>query len=777
MIVVSRALRQRDKAIWGIGLALVSLGAPAAPDDAAAPAAAATDEVIVEAARDRDAKAGVPSTQATVTREDLTATVNLFDVEDALKYLPGIEVRKRYVGDRSSPLGSRTSGGIGLSARGLVYADGLLLANLLGNDNNDYTPRWGMVGPEEVERIDVLYGPYSALYAGNSMGAVVKMITRMPTGAEGHAKAQYFSQQFSAYSTDDTFDGQQYSLSLGDRVGPVAAWLALNHVSSISQPIAFAAVTSAATTGAATTTGALGETDQYDVQRYITGATSIDDTRQDTAKLKLSYDISDQVRALYTFGYWHNHSEIGYSSYLRDAAGATVLSGNVDVGGGKRIAVAASSFGLQAQALDHTLHGLELAGDHGLFTWRITGSDYAYRNDARRKQNASTGAGGTLTAFDGTGWQTLDTIGTWGNADQPLGHHISIGTHNDAYVLDTTVLNMDDWATSATGTRASAFGGRTRTSALFVQDAWGFAPGWIATVGVRAEHWVADQGRVSGASATQLFAGRSGSYTSPKLALQWQTPSAWKLSLATGVAYRLPTVAELFQGTIPNSQNTVTYNNPNLKPEHVESANFDAERQFHTDYGSGWLRATAFYERNRNALLKQPIPSTDPLYTTATGATTTYWSNIDEVKSKGAELAWHINNALTRGLDVDGSVTFAHSLITQNSAQPSVEGSWQNRVPKWRARMVVAYRPTADWSVSAGGRYSGLQRNGYPNADIRPNTYLGFAPYLVFDARATWKPIKSVTVAAGLDNVTNRLYYQFHPYPGRTFNLELRYDY
>lgn len=49
------------------------------------PAADTTDEVIVEVARHRDAKAGVPSTQATVTGEDLTATVNLFDVEDALK--------------------------------------------------------------------------------------------------------------------------------------------------------------------------------------------------------------------------------------------------------------------------------------------------------------------------------------------------------------------------------------------------------------------------------------------------------------------------------------------------------------------------------------------------------------------------------------------------------------------------------------------------------------------------------------------------------------------
>lgn len=758
-------------------LVALPLAARASPDAAMQPASDAKEEVRVEASRDRDAEAGVPATQASVTREELTAAVNLYDVEDALKYLPGIEVRKRYVGDRSSPLGSRTSGGIGLSARGLVYADGLLLANLLGNDNNDYTPRWGMVAPEEIDRIDVLYGPYSALYPGNSMGAVVKMVTHMPDRFEAHAKVQYFSQQFAAYATDDRYGGRQYDAVLGDRFGPVSAWLSLNHLSSLGQPIAFATVTSAATTGTATNTGAIGETDQYGVQRYITGATAIDDTRQDTGKLKLSYDFGDGLRALYTLGYWHNRSDIGYESYLRDASGATILSGTVDVGSGKRITVPASSFGLQAQALDHLLHGLELGRDAGNFSWRVTGSAYDYLTDVRRKQNAYNAAAGTLTTFDGTGWRTLDAQATWGNSQEPVGSHITLGLHHDRYVLDTLVQNVTDWLNSTSGTRASAFGGRTRTSALFLQDAWGLTPSFTATVGLRAERWSAEEGRVSNGTATQFFASRQADFLSPKLALQWRPTADWKLSLSSGVAYRLPTVAELFQGSIPNAASTVNYNNPNLRPERVLAANFDAERSFQTEMGSGWLRGTVFFERNRNALLKQPIPPTDPNYTSATGATTTYWSNIDEVRSRGMEAAWHIEDLGLRRLDVDGSLTFAHSLITRDTAQPAIEGSWQNRVPKWRAKLSATYRPTTDWTVSAGGRYSGLQRNAYPNADIRPNTYLGFAPYLVFDARATWKPVKGLTVAGGIDNVTNRLYYQFHPYPGRTLNLELRYDY
>ena len=54
-----------------------------------------------------------------------------------------------------------------------------------------FPPRWGLVTPEEIERVDVMYGPFSAAYPGNSVGAVVDYVTRMPTNFEAHAKVGY----------------------------------------------------------------------------------------------------------------------------------------------------------------------------------------------------------------------------------------------------------------------------------------------------------------------------------------------------------------------------------------------------------------------------------------------------------------------------------------------------------------------------------------------------------------------------------------------------------
>ena len=78
--------------------------------------------------------------------------------------------------------------GVSSSARSLVYADDILLSALIHNNNSIGAPRWALVSPEEIERIDFLYGPFSAAYPGNSMGGVLQITTRMPEKAEATVK-------------------------------------------------------------------------------------------------------------------------------------------------------------------------------------------------------------------------------------------------------------------------------------------------------------------------------------------------------------------------------------------------------------------------------------------------------------------------------------------------------------------------------------------------------------------------------------------------------------
>eukprot|EP01137_Pigoraptor_chileana_P037169 Opistho-2@33845 len=152
-------------------------------DEAAAPApvpaARKLDPVEVRGLAPTSLPTHIPTTLEGLKGAEIARSINATDAEDALKYLPSLLVRKRYIGDYNHAVLSTRASGTGNSARSLVFADGIPLSNLLGN-GAAFTPRWGLVAPEEIERVDVLYGPFSAAYAGNAVGAVVDFQTRMP---------------------------------------------------------------------------------------------------------------------------------------------------------------------------------------------------------------------------------------------------------------------------------------------------------------------------------------------------------------------------------------------------------------------------------------------------------------------------------------------------------------------------------------------------------------------------------------------------------------------
>jgi copper(I)-binding protein len=135
--------------------------------------------VMVVARRASTLPTSIPTTIEGITGERIAEKINATDAPDALKYFPSISVRKRYTGDFDHAVLASRASGSGNSARSLVFADGIPLSNLLGNGAT-FTPRWGLVTPEEIDRVDVLYGPFSAAYSGNSVGAVVDYVTRMP---------------------------------------------------------------------------------------------------------------------------------------------------------------------------------------------------------------------------------------------------------------------------------------------------------------------------------------------------------------------------------------------------------------------------------------------------------------------------------------------------------------------------------------------------------------------------------------------------------------------
>lgn len=722
-------------------------------------------EVVVQGGSAPGVPKELPAVVESITRQQMADSINVINTEDALKYLPSIQIRKRFIGDTNGIVASRSSGTL-VSARSLVYADNLLLSNLLGNSYS-YPPRWGMVTPEEIERVDVIYGPFSALYPGNAMGAVINMSTRMPDKFEAHAKAQVFNQNFKLYGTDESYSGKQFSAALGNRDGALSWWFNLNHLDSHGQPMTFLTQplsTKNAAAGDLQVSGARSDRDASGNARTILGATGVAHTIQDQAKLKLAYDISPTLTASYTLGLWQGDNTTDVASYLRDAAGNPVYSGKVNFGG-KQYTIKDTDLNPGTSEQQHWMHGVSLASHTGgSWDWQALASVYDYSRDLSRAPTialpaaAARSGPGTLTDMGGTGWRTLDLRGTW--RPNPA-HEANFGYHFDHYQLDTEVSSTANWTSGSAISRTSAFAGKTETQALYAQDAWRFAPDWKATVGGRWENWQAFDGTVSNATSTLGFGKRNENFFSPKLALSFQPAPAWSLRASLAQAYRMPSVAELYQGSISN--NMIVKNDPNLKPEQALSGELTAEREL----GNGLLRVTYFQENAKDALYSQT--------NLATNVTTI--QNVDGIRTRGLELAYQGVDVGLRGLDLTGSITYANSIITQNGANSATVGKRQPRVPDWRATVSATYRQNAQLSYALAGRYSGRQFNTLDNSDSNADTYGGTSTFFVLDVRLRYKIDRQWSAAAGIDNLTNRQYFVAHPYPQRTLSAELKYDF
>ena len=717
--------------------------------------------VTIKGGRPTSLPTQIPTTIEGITGEQVEERINAFDSEDALKYLPSLNVRKRFIGDYDHAVLASRASGTGNSARSLVYADGILLSNLLGNGAS-YTPRWGMVAPEEIERVDVLYGPFSAAYSGNSVGAVVDYQTRMPSKLEAHAKLSWQGQDFDQYASHSRHTGRQFSVSLGDRAGALSWWIDLSRLNSKGQPIAFASkllsagvTPKAGETAGLPVSGAVADQNSAGKDWYILGSTNQVNTVQDHAKAKLAYDFSPTLRASYTLGWWKNDAVRNVDSYLRDASGIAVTSGAINIDG-KRFALLPSDFAGGRSDLEHVMHGLSLK-THGRdsFNWEIAGSVYDYQSDLAR---VPTGGGqGNLTDMGGSGWNTLAVRGNWRAS---AAHQVEFGVQRENAMLRTDVTSVADWIAGEGGKHVSTFNGNTRLESLFVQDTWRLNPEWKATVGLRHETWRAYGGAISAAANKLLpFTDRREQAWSPKAALAWRADEAWTLKASVGRAVRNPTAAELFQGSIVDDK--IVNTDPSLRAEKSWTGELTAEHM--TAQGS--VRATLFGERTRDALYSQPLT-----------ATVNTIQNVGKIRTRGLELSQQADEVLMHGLFLQSSLTYADSKIVANDAMPSSVGKRQPRVPKWRANALASYHVGEHWTGTFGVRYSGKQYGTLDNSDPNGATYMGVSDYLVADVRLRYRFNRQWTASVGIDNLNNEKYWAFHPYAQRTVSADLKFD-
>ncbi len=734
------------------------------PDSTKRDSATALGRIKINADRDRKSaltKLTLP-VSASVTAKHVEETVNLVDTEDAVKYLPSVFLRKRNNGDTQAVMATRVWG-VSSSARSLIFADGVPLSALIANNNNIGGPRWGLVSPEEIERIDMMYGPFSAAYGGNSMGAVMEITTRMPAKLEGSLTQSQSVQTFDLYATRKYFGTSQTSARVGDRFGKFSFSVSGNYQDSHSQPLSYVI----ASTFPSGTTGGFAATNKLNAAANVLGASGLLHTQMTNAKLKVAYDITPSLRAAYSYGFWENLAEAGVDPYMQKAGQPTYAG------------VAGFASGYYGLLQKHASQSFSLRSDNvkGNWDYEVVATNYKMNADRQRTPTTASstaltfGAAGRVAVLSGTGWSTLDAKGAWHAGGTAATHTVSFGAHVDRYTLFNPTYNTPDWTVGTVHSSVATEGdGKTRTSALWAQDSWTINPALRLTIGSRYEQWKAFDGyNVNGATTiTQPVV--NAEKLSPKATVAWNPSPDWTITGSVGKAYRFATAAELYQ--LVSTGTTFTSPAPNLKPDDVLATELRIERSF----ARSKAQLSLFNDDVHDAIISQFKPL-------VTGSNTlySYVSNVDHVRARGAELVLAENGVLVRALDLSTSMTYldARTLALSGRASATADadaaiGKHLPNIPDWRANFVATYHPSAKLALSLAGRYSSGLWTTLDNSDVNPNVYQGFSGWFVADAHINYVFNQRLAASLGADNLLNRKYFLFHPFPHRTFSTSLK---
>lgn len=705
------------------------------------------EEIVVTATRTEKEAASAPGNVKVVTKKDIQ-TRNIQTVDGALNSLPGVFDRRANLMDT---LSSVTMGGIPGQNRTLILQDGVPL-------NSAYTGDVSLTGMAtgNVERIEVVQGPFSSLYGGYAMGGVVNVLTKMPDKREFTVQSGYGTSSHRGESLDDL---QKYYMSYGDRpLEKLRLFLSYGYKSTNGYPKDIVAASSRPTSGI---TGWTRTTSNTGATRYLIGDKGDNTWWDDNLDIKVGYDFSgvsklkaSVMRTRYRYNYDEPHT------YLANAAGTPVYS----YGSGSS-AVRESSFTSGSGYTETMLYSVNYETEIGIAKTKLS----LALNDQGQNWYTTPNTSSPYATLSGLNGKVSSSPNQNYYADfqatLPLfsRHLLTVGASFKAGRSDTEENSLTYYKDedSKTGLTYNS-GGKDTTYSVFVQDEILILKNLTAYVGFREDWWKTYDGYAnqfgSGAFAN-TYDSRSDSSFSPKASLVYRPFDATTLRTSVGQAFRAPTMYELYRTWV--SSTGVTYNgNPDLTPEKVTSWDAGLTQGL---WKGATVSATYFENYLKDLIYRKTVSSTQSDYI-----------NAGRAESKGVML--EIEQRFGKELRFFSNFTYTDTRIKENSAKPTTVDKRLTYLPEqmFNAGADLEIGP---FSASVVGRYVSKRYTDDENGDTVSNVPGSYDSFTTADAKVAYKVCKYATVAFSVNNIADERHYESYQSAGRLWFGELEFKF
>ncbi len=688
--------------------------------------------------------------------------------DEILNTTTGLFARRAKLQDSVANIGMR---GLFGGSYNLVMIDGQPL-----NDGYNNGVQWPHISKDNIERIEVVRGPFSSLYGQNALGGVVNVITRSPKKREMEASASYGSYDTKAahvrYDDVYTFNGgliESIGLSISGEMKK-----------SDGYRNQLVMTTAKSGTGTIPVTGWEQTTDRRGNTQYLIGDVGENTWFQQRAggRFYINFSSDTNLFLTYSFSRW-GYGYDGGRSYLRDASGNEVTSGKVQIDNGASYNATISPYSFAAGSSEDTRH-MSYAKFTTKFGDAILTASVGYNKCDTwytTPKSGSTPDGGTGTK---NSTNPKDNILSELQIDIPFTlpmltkSWLTVGATHRWDRAKGSEWYIQDWSDADSGhiVQQSAMSGQQRFESVFSQIELGLHRTLKVYGGVRYDYWVnydgsslyntvngttfaitaVDERDYATTSAYQLSP-RASIVFSPEFSIGeiWTFRSIWA---SYGRGFNAPTLYQLYKTWVSSG---VTYNsNPDLDPQRSSSWEVGIEQLFGADHIR--LSTTYFRSTIENLIYNMTIDSTTKKY-----------MNAGEGRVSGLEAEMRIRLFM---FELFGNYTYTDSEITENNADSTSVGKRFQMAPR-NMYNIGLYARTRYVAGSVSWRYVSKMYGDSDNSDTVSGVYGSYDPVRLLDARLNIYPYEWCSISVSCNNILDREYYVYYKAQGRTFNVEV----
>lgn len=610
--------------------------------------------------------------------------------------------------------------------------------------------------PEDLERVEVIRGPFSSLYGSSAMGGVINYITKMPDIPEYTASIGY----------GDAFnDGEAQAhltkiyISAADAINDHLKFkISYGAMGTDGYRSDFVALTKAPPS---TIVGYNTEASPTGGTQYIVGNAGYRGVSKYDLATKFLYTptTKDTVNASYR----KSHYAVDYSnpeSLLKNISGNFVYS--YSSGSNK---LSESKFLQGSSELESDLYTLD-------YRHNFSDSALDIRYSLLSVYDWYTSAGATATRSGGSGTVTPRDAknsmlhATWqkliGNSLVLLGGDYKRNTS----VSDTAALN--DWRNEETKTfTTGSSGGKERIIAGFLELQSDLTDQLSTNIGGRFESWSGYEGYVSDINSSnttlnQTYPTQHKNNFSPKISLNYQAAENTMLKTSWGKAFRAPDPVNLYRTYEIAALNRVYVANPDLTPERSESYDLGIEQKTPS---SGLFKAYWFH-----TIIEDMISTKPPVLI---GGKSYYERvNVGKAKSQGYELSYI--QPLMYDVTLATNYTKTYTKVLENSLDPSVVGKHFAGIPDEMFNCSLGYDNRQFYAL-LNYNYQSKIYNNSDNSDTVSNVYGSIDPVGIFNAKIGYRISKTVDFSFAMNNLTDKDYYSYEKAEGRSWFTQINF--